>query len=248
MNEFTLLITSAVRPTGRKVALNDESQRKHLTLLAIEKWLQIDTSLKIVICDGSDYDFSHEVKNLYPNALIECLHFKNSSEKVALFGKGYGEGEITNYALDNSTFLKNSENFAKCTSKLWVRNFNTITKHWNGKIQVEGVFKNIFRFKTIQKMHIETKFYLANKYFYKQYLSESYKDVNEIRGLSLEHCFSNSLDATELHYYMFNHPLLINGYSGSSGEYLHKNIYHYLKNAAEIQILKCRTNYIFQPL
>ncbi len=40
--------------------------------------------------------------------------------------KGYGEGEIISYALNNSKYLKNSESFYKLTGGLTVENINDV--------------------------------------------------------------------------------------------------------------------------
>jgi hypothetical protein len=136
MNEHfgtTLLITSCVSVSAPYVKLRDTHERLTLSLLSIENWLAICPNIRIVICDGSGYDFTEICRTKFPEAKIECLFFINNKEKVAELGKGFGEGEIIDYALDHSKYIEESDFFVKCTSKLWVNNFNELFEYWNGK-------------------------------------------------------------------------------------------------------------------
>src|SRR5271169_740705 len=94
-----ILLTSCVIVADHSVSLKDENSRIWLTLESIEKWLIISPDFRLVICDGSNFDFSNIVREKFPAANIECLFFQNNQEMVRLHGKGYGEGEIVNYAL-----------------------------------------------------------------------------------------------------------------------------------------------------
>ena len=108
-----VLLTSCVIVSDHSVSLKDPDSRVRLTTDSIEKWLAVSPDLRLVICDGSNFDFSKIVLKKFPNANIECLFFQNNKELVGIHGKGYGEGEIVNYALENSSYLNESDFFAK---------------------------------------------------------------------------------------------------------------------------------------
>src|SRR5271169_3656162 len=94
-----VLLTSCVNVADHSVSVKDENSRIRLTIESIEKWLAISPYLRLVICDGSNFDFSRILQEKFPEANIECLFFENNKELVVLYGKGYGEGEIVEYAL-----------------------------------------------------------------------------------------------------------------------------------------------------
>lgn len=122
------------------VSLRDPDKRIRYTLDSIREWLKKSENIKIVICDGSGFDFDPLIKKIFPKASIECLFFLNEVDKIKKFGKGYGEGEIISYALKHSKFIIESQWFAKCTAKLWVKNFDEIIKNWNNLFYADHIF------------------------------------------------------------------------------------------------------------
>jgi hypothetical protein len=158
-----LLVTSAVRPSDPTVVLSNHDQRIRYTLDALSEWLRMHPTLQIVICDGSGYDFSPVLVQMFPNHRIEALHFQNSSALVRQLGKGYGEGEIVKYALQHSNLLASSTFFAKCTSKLWVNNFDACVRHWNGTMLFQAKISNVLKNSPLVFRHIDTRFYLIDR-------------------------------------------------------------------------------------
>ena len=92
-----ILLTFSVKVSAPHTKLVDEEDRIAFTIESIERWLFLDGNLRLVLCDGSNYDFSKIVSEKFPRANIECLHFQNNRDLVSLYGKGFGEGEIINY-------------------------------------------------------------------------------------------------------------------------------------------------------
>ncbi|HGC5044181.1 TPA: hypothetical protein ACIYP2_005853, partial [Escherichia coli] len=127
--KIPVLVTSCISPNAPLTNLSDENSRLLHTLKAIRELSKNADS--IVICDGSDYDLTkdiHNDKQILNKDSIEIIHFKNDTESVKSYGKGYGEGEIIEYALMNSRYLSNAESFAKITSKLYVDNYKQCIK------------------------------------------------------------------------------------------------------------------------
>lgn len=242
----TLLLTSCVVISDQSVSLKDSNSRIRLTIESIEKWLHISANLNIVICDGSNYDFSKIIQEKFPNAHIECLFFQNSTRLVELHGKGYGEGEIINHALLHSKFLNQSSYFAKCTGKLWVENFHECLQLWNGEFLCKGYFSNVFSFKKAEFDYIDTRFYLSTKSFYLMNLGSVHLNINEKSGHSLEHCFRDAIINNKLKNVLFNVPAVICGMGGGSGTYYKNSLKRKIKEVFRLWMVK--KNNSFQHL
>jgi hypothetical protein len=233
-----ILLTSCVFVSDHSVSLKDKNARIKYTIESVEKWLNISRDLHLVICDGSNFDFSEIVREKFPGANIECIFFENNKEQVRLHGKGYGEGEIINYALQNSASLRDSEFFAKCTSKLWVENFLDCLKLWNGNFLCKAYFSHVFSLRKTQFEYVDTRFYLVSKSFYLKYLATAYFNVGGEQGLSLEHCFRDIIQKEHFSKVMFNVPPVICGVAGGSGTYYKNNLKRRIKEVIRLQLVR----------
>lgn len=248
-NCIPLLLTSSVIASDTSVNLKDPKKRISLALESIAEWLKIDPTMPIVLCDGSNFDFSQMVQREFPAARIECLYFSNDQKKVEQFGRGYGESEIVFYALTNSNFIKVAECFAKCTSKLWVKNFKQCTAQWNGKFLCKGVFLNVFSpFKKIEFSYIDTRFYIANTQFYKLFFKDSHLSLGFRNGVffSLEDSFFEIFLRQKFHYLLFAEPPIICGVGGGTGKYYKDNFIRRCKETLRYHLV--RTNSKFNVL
>lgn len=240
-----LLITSAVTVSATQLVLKQKSERIKFTLIAIREWLILEPEIKIVICDGSNFDFSPLVSDMFPLANIECLFFQNSSHLVHQFGKGFGEGEIINYALAKSRYLNGSDFFGKCTSKIWVRNFRSCLTEWNGFFICDGSFSNVTKFKPYVFNHIETNFYLSSRKFYLEYFSNAHLNVNDPER-SLEKCFRDVAVSNQFQHFIFPIFPEIMGVSGSTGKWLKINFWgKRFKEQFKRFLMKYRSNLIY---
>jgi hypothetical protein len=242
-----ILLTSCVIVSDHSVSLKDENLRIRLTIESVDKWLAVSPNLHLVICDGSNFDFSRIVLEKFPGAQIECLFFQNNKELVSVHGKGYGEGEIVNYALQNSVYLQGSDFFAKCTAKLWVENFLDCIKGWNGTCLCKGYFADVFSFKRTRFEYIDTRFYLVSKWFYSKCLASAYLNVGGERGLSLEHCFRDVILKNKFGKILFNMPPVICGVGGGSGTYYKNNLKRKIKESIRLRMVRRDKsfNYLF---
>lgn len=216
----TLLLTSCVHVSAPFVELSDPTRRAKLTLESIEHWLKLAGDLAIVICDGSGYDFTKEVAQKFPHVKVECISFKNDAAAVFTYGKGYGEGEIVQYALEHSELLRRVDYFAKCTSKLWVTNFPDILSHWNKIFQCQFGLEKPKTIKNAKPSSVDTRFYIVNKRFYAEHFLDAYRKVRDRDGYYLEHSFKDvilnkKLRASSI---LFPIPPLIEGVAGTTGE------------------------------
>lgn len=201
----TFLITSAVNVSSNNTKMVDSNARAEHTLHTINTLKNSISNVNVVVCDGSNFDFSKFV-----NHDVECLSFQNDINKVRKFGKGYGEGEIVQYAINNSQYIKHSPFFAKCTGKLNVQNLRRCLKAFNGNAGFDYKRgKNDF--------FIDTRFYIVDKDFFKQYLLRSYLLVNEGDGFYLEHAYYDALHKLRAIDYIISWPPFLTGWSGSMG-------------------------------
>jgi hypothetical protein len=215
-----ILLTSSVIAYDKGVRLQDTQSRIHHAVEAVGRWLTIAPTVPIVICDGSSFDFSMEMQARFPSATIECLFFENDQTLVRKFGRGYGEGEIVKFAIQNSLTIRKYACFAKCSSKLWVENFDACLSHWNGRLLCKGVFMNIFApFKTTYLKYIDTRFYISSTDFYCKYLLNAHHGIQAKKGHGLEECFRDVLIANKLQYILMPIYPVIEGVGGGTGKY-----------------------------
>jgi hypothetical protein len=230
MNKLPVLLTSSVVPADADVKLVEPEQRLFHTIESIAQWLRFSNFVQLVICDGSGFDFTDVLKQKFPDADIECLAFQNDKEQVARRGKGYGEGEIVKFAIENSERIRESGFFAKCTGKLWVENFEACWSEWNGRFLGKAHFDNVFSLRATRLSYFDTRFYLADVAFYQQYFSHVHLDVGGAKGLSLEDCFKTVVVGNQMKNFLFRTPPLICGVGGGSGRYYKNNQIRRLKD------------------
>ena len=246
LNVPPILLTSCVVISDQSVNLKDKNSRILLTLDSIQKWLDLSPGLRLIVCDGSNYDFSEHVREKFPHSQIECLCFENNKELVALHGKGYGEGEIVNHAIQNSAFIKEAGFFAKCTAKLWVENFFECLQGWNGSFLCKGYFSDVFSpIKKTRFSYIDTRFYVVDTAFYLKYLDSAHLNVGGKSKLSLEDCFKDIIIKQNLDKVLFTVPPVICGVGGGTGTYYKNNLKRRIKEAIRIWLLKHNKSFKF---
>jgi len=224
------------------VVLKDPIERLNFTLESIDKWLKISPSIRLIICDGSDYDFTKTLTAKYPDAIqnnrIECLHFMNEVKQVATFGKGFGEGEIIQYALKHSKLLQSEDTFCKCTGKLWVDNFFECLSEWNGRFLFQAYFSNVFSLKKTSFDYVDTRFYIVNKALYKKYFLKLHKQVGGHFHCSIEDIFKAVIIENKFHGSLFINKPLLRGVGGGSGKYYRDNFIRRNKEHLRLRLVQ----------
>lgn len=212
-----VLITSAINVSANKTILSDADQRLSKTIAAIKHWQQIPLVNTVIVCDGSGFDLSEHIStpgDRGTQAPCEFLSFHNDQAKVRALGKGYGEGEIVKFALENSSALRDSHRFAKCTAKLWLSNFPACVSHFRSR----AAFDYGGRFDPV---YLDTRFYLTETEFFRAHLMNAYLNVDEDRGYNLEHAYKDALRRFKLSEIAIYPTPRIFGTSGSMNtEYL----------------------------
>ena len=238
-----ILLTSSVIAMDSTVLLKDQDSRIYHTIESLKRWSEIVPKGKFVICDGSGFDFTNIVKKKFPNLDIECLSFLNDAEQVKFCGKGFGEGEIIRYALKHSSYLKESEWFAKCTAKLWVENFQDCIQEWNGRFLCKAYFSNVFSFKKTALEYIDTRFYLVDKYFYATYFSEAHLNLVVDSGVGIEEKFLEVVNKQDFKKILFRHSPVVSGVGGGSGKYYNTSTTRRIKEGLRLKLVCLGSKY-----
>jgi len=237
--DIPILLTSSIVAHDQSVVLKSSEARLGLVIKSIEQWLKVDPQQRLVLCDGSNFDISKIVGIKFPGARIESLTFENDKNLVMLYGRGYGEGEIVRYALKNSRFIAQSGCFAKCTSKLWVKNFKSCVSSWTGEALFKGVFQDELNpFTSTKFIYIDTRFYVVNVPFYEQFFLDAHKRINKKQGIGLENCFHQIFIEQGFSEYLFSTTPIIYGVSGGGGEHYSNPLHRRVKEWLRIHMLK----------
>ena len=244
LQSIPILLTSSVIPHDLNVSLNDPKARLHHAIESVAAWQGIRPEAPLVLCDGSGFNFEPIIRPLFPAADIEYLHFANDQASVALYGRGFGEGEIIRYAINNSEKISNAGCFTKCSSKLWVANYSQFEAEWNGIMLFHGVFNNTIKpFSKCTISYIDTRFYIINLSVYREVFINAHDEIKKLNNISLETVFLSILLRKNLINYLTTTPPIISGVGGSIGKY-YKNSYHrYLKDKIRIFFAKRNARY-----
>jgi hypothetical protein len=228
LEKTCLIITGTVSPSNDVYALKLKNQNERMEqYISSIRYYILNTKIKnIIFCDNSN-TYSNEIDNLKEiartkNKNFEYLYFLGNTQKVIEQGKGYGEGEIINYILDNSQIIKYIKTIIKVTGRIKVKNLNLLLNLSK---------KNINYFNTIYtNLNIcDTRIYIINIEDYKKYFINGYKNVDDRNRHWLEHEFKDIIKKNNIKYKLF--PILpnIDGISGSTGEKYKDSKKYYIK-------------------
>lgn len=228
-----LLITGAMTPAKNvtKTTLIDTNKRKDQYVDSIKKAIKqaarfnsnfnsvnensIKNNISIVYCDNSEpkevilEDLKRYAKG--KNVKLETLSFKGNGELTAVKGKGYGEGEITKYAMENSALIKEDGYFIKLTGRLFIDNMSSLLK----KLSQSKAYFNIPNH-TMRGL-CDTRLYAMPIELYKEYFLNAYENVNDDGGYYLEHAFTDVIRSNNIKTFNFPEYPLYSGKSGSAG-------------------------------
>ena len=213
-----LLLTGCINPNGMTMtALSNQEERKRQYVEAIHFYLS-NTSYPIVFSENSGTDISHLFKKEIKSGRLEYLSFSGNQNKEK--GKGYGECEIIQYALNNSKIIHfvKDKRIAKITGRLIIRNINSIVRGHSILFPQKTVFCAI----NSNLSFPDSRFIIAPECFYQTFL-KSKEAINDTQGYFFEHALCDTIKREKQFPYS---PFLlmpqIEGKSGSSGIIYHK--------------------------
>lgn len=219
MNKTVLVVTGCIRPNPGtfQLSLKDTDKRYQQYMECISWSIEKTAFKKIVFIDNSGYPIDSTLIDYAKRKgkQLEWLSFIGNEKMIAVCGKGYGEGEIIEYALRQSKLLSEAVYFCKLTGRLKVDNVNWFVKLANiNKIYFWTIGLNR---KIKLSDGIETRFYGMPIKVYRDVFIDAYKDVNDKAGMWLERAFyrrycASTMDSRTLFWYPD-----FSGQSGSMG-------------------------------
>lgn len=172
---------------------------------------------KIVIADATGGTLLNDDEVLLIKQMgidVEQIAYFQNETLIKLRGKGYGEGELIKFALENSTFLKNENNFFKCTGKVYCRNFLTVVEMIQQN-DVKNIFWRYLGEGDSLKQWADMRFFYTTKKFCEEFLIPAYLLSDDSKDEAVEYfCFN-----------LFNEKLspaktlrpLLSGFAGGTG-------------------------------
>ena len=215
---MTVLITTANKPPEGvpHLRMGDPVMRTITAKAALYFWVAQGIE-QIVLADATGTNLLSEEEEAEldkTETRIEQINYKQPSEDVVKRGKGYGEGKLIEYALENSELLAREQYFFKCTGKTYVRNFQTLA----AMIQAERITNMFWRHLgdgSSLKPWADVRFYYTSKSFAKTHLLPAYS-LTEDHKAACEYHICNALEGN-LQPGRTHRPLVV-GYSGATAE------------------------------
>jgi hypothetical protein len=220
MIETTVLITAAIRPPDKMpyLKMKDAASRRIATKMALFSWVMQGVR-NLVIADATDSQALDEEEMALLRQMpvnVEQIHFAQDEAQVSLLGKGYAEGKLIEFALENSRLLAQEEYFFKCTGKVFCRNFqNIIALIQHHKLR--SLFWKLHKAEIILA-GLDSRFFYTSASFFKENLAAEYALSNDTEDQFAEHLCGRLLDK-RCSQGQATRPLLA-GFEGGIGKYV----------------------------
>lgn len=213
LRDYVLLITGCIEPNPGVpfLKIKDVENRRRQYIESIEFYIKETSIKRIVYCDNSSSPEPVALNELANKRSkeFEWLSFNGDSAKAVIQGKGYGEGEIIEYALNHSTLLQKANYFIKVTGRVKVRNIVFLINFMNA---------NRMYFCRNSSTNVDTKLYGLPIEAYKKDFIYLYNEVDDKKGKYLENLFSDRISGQQLEIYNFVVFPNVQGVSGSTGK------------------------------
>jgi hypothetical protein len=209
-----LLLTGCINPNGMTMtSLSNQEVRMAQYIEAIRFYLS-NTKYPIVFTENSGTDISGIFSDAIDTCRMEFLTFSGNQNKER--GKGYGECEIIQYALDHSKIIRSNHNqrIVKITGRLIVKNIKVISRLHTFIFPKQTVFCSI----NSDLSFPDSRFFIAPIAFLYSFLQVKEK-INDFKGYYFEHALYDILKEKKEYSYspFFIYPQII-GMSGSTGK------------------------------
>jgi hypothetical protein len=209
-----LLLTGCINPDGMTLtSLNNPEERKEQYKNAIRYYIA-KTSFPIVFVENSGTDISVLFKDAILSGRMEYLTFFGNQNKNR--GKGYGECEIIQYALNHSNIIKttNDKRIVKITGRLIIKNLNIII--WTHQLLST---KSTTICAINSKLSFpDSRFIIASESFYRDFIKRK-NTINDSKGVYFEHVLLQTIiEEKKYSFSPFYIMPIIDGISGSTGQ------------------------------
>lgn len=224
-----LIVTGCMFPQCdvKNLAIKDYRIRQQQYIESL-KWYINETSIsRIVYCDNSNALCPEGLIELAETEgkVLEWLPFQGNSDKVLEKGKGYGEGEILDYAVHNSQLVSESDVLIKITGRLKPLNISSILQ----------LSRRRYSYFEMHDGYVDSRCYIVKKEDYIKYLLGVNDKVDDYRGYYIEHVLYDEIQKYPKRFHPLPFALNISGMSGSMGvEYKDGVMLHIAKDIKRI--------------
>lgn len=182
----TILITSAISPPSNTPTLRmtDSNMRSITTRAAVFFWVGQGLQ-RIVICDatGTSVLSPDELATIRKLGVsIEQLAYQQDDVLLAQRGKGFAEGQLIKFAVENSQLLGRSDAFFKCTGKVFCRNFAAI---WDliARNNIASLYWKLSEGPPLDRNLVDARFFYTSRSDFHRLLLPAYEQSTETRIL-----------------------------------------------------------------
>ena len=198
MRDETLVMTATFKPADTPgLVVRDEDERLLQYLCALVSWARAAHVGRIVFGENSNtpFDFSRIVRHLESaGKQVEVLIFDGNKDS-ARFGKGFGEGEILEHVWNNSVLLRAAPSFFKVTGRLFVDNFDAVSHATESPDAFQQKRPKDARPRPCK---VVTSFFKCSLGLFGDRLVSAYRQVDDPRGVFIEHVYFNQLRDVDL--------------------------------------------------
>lgn len=230
--EKIILLSATVNANddGLTKILNPEIRLKQY-IKAVHFYLN-NTSVKIILVENSNFDFKTILDYAHWRNRLEILFFYGNDYELER-GKGFGEMNIIEFALNNSQIIQDIDNcfIFKITGRLILTNVGDFFKQADSLTYPNDYIISDLR----QNLSFaDSRLFGATINFFKNYLLKYKIVINDSEGIYFEHALAKSIlkAISENYIYepMYNYPNFI-GLSATNGlNYRKKILMRFLKN------------------
>jgi hypothetical protein len=224
MGKYVILLTACINPDGMsftKLTNPDERKRQYADALL---YYLTHTSLPIVFAENSNTDISHLFTDQFSGGRLEILTFQGNKNKTK--GKGYGEAEIIEYAMNHSQMIDNTSCIIKITGRLIVENIQSIIDE-----------RSLLKLNQSVQCTILSKFSYADSRlmivpvaFMKCFLARK-SQIDDSKKMIFEEVLLDTIKEVKAYYYFpFTKEPQIVGMSGTTGEVYQQSPQHSFKD------------------
>lgn len=223
--KWIVLLTGTIRqdPTALAACIAPQVREKQYqrTLEALAK---SRTGVeRVVFCENSDAglkSFEYLFDLYQEKQRVLEIYKVPMPDKQVFMGKGWGEGIIIKWVLENVRSFKEYSGFIKITGRYQVLNLKRIIEIIQRYLQTNPGLKFVCQHPINErKPSVYTDLFWSDREFYIKNLLDVYKEVDDNNGVYLEHimarhllrlCNSNEIGILPI-------PLIVRGTRGSSG-------------------------------
>lgn len=196
-----LLSGTIVQHTDAKAVWIDPRERERQYFSVLTKMASARNGVDTVFfCENSSANLESfsSLTSIYEKKCRKLLMYKVPMPVgSAFFGKGWGEGLIIRWALENVPELSSSNGFIKIVGRYDVVNLKrilTIIRRGLAKNpDIKFICQSLSPLSTTKQPCIETTFFWADTDFYVKYMLDLYEKVRDENGIYIEHLFADRL-------------------------------------------------------